>query len=102
MKNLKLVRAFKAAKKYIEIEKTHYICRALENAQSYLEISPKEAIKAKQLIEERLDGERSCEWWLLHNVSKFEYNYYVYNSDGENQMRLYRLRWLDALIAEFS
>lgn len=98
MKNPELVKAFKAAKWYIESNKERFICCALQEASFDHSISYLEYLNAKNLIETRIGSDIALEEWLSEHILCSDTQHMIMSEE----MRLYRLRWLDSLIAEFS
>lgn len=88
------MQAFKAVKKYIKDGRFTYICGALAYAAARGEITWTERDHAADIIQARLEPYTRLDRWVRSNVL-----------DGvqpaEQDMRLYRLRWLDALSKEF-
>lgn len=86
--------AFREARKVIASDDERYICYALG------EICLDGAENAIQVVQERLDQPKMltlADWLLrVHGIDA------GFVDDYAEQMRLYRLRWLDALIKEFS
>ena len=102
MKNPYLVIAFTEAKKHIESKESRFICYALRDAFLDGKISERIRQEAIDIIETRLGTD--CIYigsWLYANIPECTPEY-LCSSEGKEQQRLYRLRWLDSLIAEFS
>lgn len=93
---MKTSEVFEAAKRVIEAGHVRFICIAISRV-----LQPEggslrgEALEKRQLIEIMLEGHDTLENWLMvkHKISEVLLT-------GE-QMRLYRMRWLDHLIAEY-
>lgn len=86
--------AFRDARELIASDDERYICYALGG------VCLEGAEEALQIVQERLDQPKNftlTDW--LHRVHGIDTSFV---DDYEEQMRLYRLRWLDALIKEFS
>lgn len=102
MKDANLVKAFKEAKILIQSDDESFICSALTIAHCDSEISHTTLRNAHNVIRERIGSIYwSLEHWVVRNVPNIT-NAYLYSNKGAVQMKIYRLRWLDALIKEFS
>lgn len=101
MKNPGLVKAFTAARKFIKSNKEVFICLAICEAYCCNQITETQSNSARDLIQERL-GWFVCECWIIRNVPGLTSAYLFHTDEGKQQMKDYRLRWLDALIKEFS
>lgn len=94
MKDANLVKAFKEAK--INLRLGGCICWALEGCNK---LSYDQIVLAKYIINQRMGFlGQALEEWLSNQIPNI--NFHSFELEGE--MYLYRLRWLDALIAEFS
>lgn len=102
MKNPELVKAFTAARPLIKSGDHSFICFALDDISCWDRTLVSPVCLAKQLIRTRLAGYYNCETWVAHNVPSTILNHLFNTYVGRKQMREYRLRWLDALIKEFS
>ena len=107
---MKTSEAFKQAKQCLKpIGKANYICHALAEAaygRSVLTVGTGDGWKniyttskagfktAIKVITDRIGSDAPLESWMIAN----DIPYWRYEND---QMRAYRQRWLDALIAEF-
>jgi hypothetical protein len=105
--NWTYVRVLSAAKKYVAMvvrecdlddadHRQTYVCWAIDEAIEQGKISNNEGVKTKRMIEDRIDGCATVIEWLL--VRK---GIYIHGTTYE-QRQDYRLRWMDAMIAEFS
>lgn len=116
----KLSETFKAAKQYLITEdlkeltdnpeyKSNFICHAIRRARDYEKISFKDMSAAITLIEVRLGkSSHGCtntvitfleEAGHLTGMPEFTSEDFLFK---RRQLQLYRHRWLDALIKEFS
>ena len=101
-----IANAFRKARVYIENSTQRYICYALNTAYCRNEITFLTRNKTLGIIDSKI-GVKSSE--TMSHDSRLIANHpgftKWYNSNcnefREAQMRLYRLRWLDALIEEF-
>lgn len=92
--NKEIVKVFKEAKKIIESGKESYICYAIQSIRPKTVENLAAKHQAKNIVQTRLDYSSTCEGWLWMHTPRFDLSY--------EEMRLYRLAWLDRLIAEFS
>jgi len=106
-KNKQLAEAFRIAKTYVAGDE-RYICHALLFGMGD-DLPERQRKAARALIESRLKirfvdlyETNSCEKWLARTVPGLTYNYLAYTDKGHLEVKAYRLRWLDSLIAEFS
>ena len=100
--NKQIARAFREARVYIENSQQTYICSSIYALGQTGKISTDVSAAARDIISVRMDQMKYLEGWLYANSESFKAWYQRTNfSDLRNQMRLYRLRWLDALIEEF-
>ena len=101
--NQNLAKTFRAARKLIEAGDgeggNRFICTAITKASFSVEISYDDADRAMAVIHDRLDGKFTIEEWVYVNV--LGGNRVQFNSLNSEVFKEYRLRWLDALIAEF-
>lgn len=100
-KNLNHAEAFREARKYVVDGSQRYICFSLVAASDAEIISYDKSSAAQTLIGNRLGSHCYLEDFLVAKVPSLTYDY-LRSDEGREQMQLYRLRWLDALIAEFS
>lgn len=97
-----LAKAFREARPYIEDHSDSYICCAIAEVWAAGKISKKVSYAATNLIAERMNQKVFLESWLYQNSPEFQDWYDLADREEQfKQMRLYRLRWLDALIEEF-
>jgi len=102
--NKEIAAVFKEAKKYLatsendaqNVSKTFYICIAINTVSDINHRQWYSCSKAKDIIDERLDGEYTVGTWLKVN------GFIKTTSNNINQLQKYRHRWLDSLIKEFS
>lgn len=102
MKNKELVKAFKAAKPYLKNDLEEFICYSLYQAFSDKKITYQQRDKAIEIIHDRLGNVSNCVSWLRWNIEDFDHRWAEDTFEGCEEMRAYRLRWLDSLIEEFS
>lgn len=103
--NKEIAAVFKEAKKYLatsksdaeNVSKTFYICIAITKVSDADYRQWDSCSKAKNIIDERLDGKYTVGSWLA--VNGFIKSTAFANI---NQLQKYRHRWLDSLIKEFS
>lgn len=110
----KFAQAFRLARTQIEQRKTSYICNAID-ATCYRDSS--QTYLAKRLIQSRIHPYQTLEAWVYHEVAnsgleliskrrkihpKSFISAICVTSEWQEQMRMFRIRWLDELIAEFS
>jgi len=101
--NKEIAAVFKEAKQYLatsesdakNLSKTFYICLAITQVSDVNHRQWYSCSKAKNIIDERLDGEYTVGTWL-------KVNGFIKNTTNINQLQKYRHRWLDSLIKEFS
>jgi len=100
--NKEIAEAFRAARSYIEGSKESYICLALTAARHAGQITIPQSLAARAIIENRLGDRSYVTTWLFDKVPGFR-DWYEKSLVIERikELRLYRLRWLDALIEEF-
>ena len=93
MSNKMKVRLLRAARKRIELGLNGFICEALDDAGGAIPRSYAEVHDLRRLIRNRLDGFAIAETWLSekHDLDL-----------DHDQMREWRLQWIDKLIEEFS
>ena len=98
-----IAQAFKEAKEYLQQRGRGFICITL------LDIA--HGAEAKKVIEERLGGHSTLEEWVVANLPQKEWagllkhdagGVYSGGKFGDDQMNLFRIRWLDSLVQEFS
>lgn len=98
-----IAQAFKEAKEYLQQRGRGFICITLSGI--------KHGAEATKVIEERLGGHSTLEGWVVANLPRKEWAGVLKNSDagvyrrgefGYDQMNLFRIRWLDSLVQEFS
>jgi len=99
--NKQIAAAFRRARVLIEDRREYFICCAI--AGSVEKGTQTAHNKAESIIATRLGGRfKTAEYWLWNNHSGYaKWSESVSADERCNQMRLYRLRWLDALIEEF-
>ena len=100
-KNLKIAEAFKKARQGISSDEYDFICHALDGIT--YRPSRKTCDEARRIIAERMGcrPDKLCptlESWVWGNIMDGEYSRWP----TPEEMKFYRLRWLDSLIAEFS
>lgn len=102
MKNKELAKIFKQAKKLIKNRESDFICYAIDEIEEGGHIyNANMCDTARNLIHKRMWTSHTLEGWLSWYCRQ-EFHWLVYSKEGKKQMRLYRLRWLDSLITEFS
>lgn len=91
-----IAKAFTEARRHIDNCEEGFICNALFIAYLRRSIDSWAQSTAREIIRTRMGGEDTLECWLQEcaNVPT--------NQLTNENMRAYRLRWLDALIKEFS
>lgn len=94
--NNELAWTFAHAREYIKSGESTYICDALHSAFDNKKIPGECLVSALAIVNERIDGAFSLEWWLARQLdcSPQDFKYC--------EMRTYRLAWLVMLTAEFS
>jgi len=90
---MKTSTAFRIARAGIAAEQFSFICVALQYSQG----SFRARARAMKIIQTRMGGSLSLEWWLYEQGVVSAYP----GTIRKGQMQAYRLRWLDALIEEF-
>jgi len=100
-----LHRAFLAARNYIH--NLGFICVALDRACYRGEITERQASNAIALVRERLGSHYTLNNWVCENIPGFREIQEEAQARGDHQTYLnmvqeFRVRWLDALIKEFS
>lgn len=90
---MEIAAAFRDAKVLIESGIQTYICCALQN------VVANDGLLAKNVIRQRLGNDYHTLNSWLRDVAGVSWRL---TEHSDRQMRLYRLRWLDALIKEFS
>lgn len=100
MKLRKTSEVFRVAKKYLnrgDQDKTDYICAAIGWAEEDNWVTWKASMRARQVLESRLQDNVSVTGWLKDR------GYIPMRQDPYNnkQVQRYRHRWLNALIKEF-
>lgn len=100
--NKELVKIFKAARQIIANRERNCICYALGLAGPSSDAGGAIACDAKDIILDRLTPEIFVEGWLAQFVPGLTMGYLHDTPEGREKCREYRLRWLDALIQEFS
>lgn len=99
---LAIASAFKIAKNIIKNHKRQYICYALDCMLEDKRISKSQCNNMKDIIDNRLgEFNYTCEDFIW-KVTGLDMSYLIYNPVGMMEMRVYRQRWLDNLIVEFS
>lgn len=94
---LEIAEAFRDAQKRIQSRHNTYICFALRDCCAKAKKEATGVVRSKMNVN---DETFSLEGWLLkHSIAKHSWIYGT--EEAREQMRLYRLRWLDALIEEF-
>lgn len=94
-RNLKIAEAFKKARQMIKSDQERFICNGLDNI-SYRP-SRRDCDAAKAIINNRMGRDiHTLGCWVCENVYQNEYY------PNRDEMKEYRLRWLGALIKEFS
>lgn len=78
--------------------RTPYICCAIADVRGYTAASK---IAATAVISKRLGNQPTVRSWLI-DKGYFTKNTFAYHADMAQQIQLYRHRWLDSLIEEFS
>jgi len=100
--NKQIAHAFREARPYVEDRRQKYICAAVNDAASAGKISVGVSDAATDIISDRMSHKLFLESWLYANSRSFaEWEDRADRDEQFEQMRLYRLRWLDALIEEF-
>ena len=98
-----IAQAFKEAKEHLQQHGRGFICITLSCINHGAE--------ATKVIEERLGGHSTLEGWVVANLPQKEWAGVLKNSNagvyregkfGDDQMNLFRIRWLDSLVQEFS
>ena len=96
-RNLQIAKAFKKARVHIENDDHQFICHTLY-CPEYKSSRKSSLDKAKEIIRQRMGHNGTLNDWVWVNI--FNTAPETYPSDED--MKAYRLRWLDALIKEFS
>ena len=89
---MEIAEAFRAARKIVDSGAEDFICCALQISDA------RYSIEARHIISSRIKPYGTLNDWLKRNYEPSE----SHSHKNGRQMRLYRLRWLDALIEEFS
>lgn len=111
MKRSKIAEALREAKafirviphgqvKYGNLQRNSFICHALDDAEGFGHITYLQLRMAKALIQKRLGCFDIVEDFLYHTVGHEAYA--EATSKDPLVVQKYRLRWLDALIEEYS
>lgn len=105
---LKTSEVFKLVRARISLKLDRFICCALESS---VHLNPTDSERVKDIIHSRMQMSkyRKTEMGLYGTLESWLYLYHNiglgsnFSSDQkQEQMRLYRLRWLDSLILEFT
>lgn len=98
--NKEKVEALRFARKRIEEGSDYYICYALDEVSSRLRSA---SVELRIEIMRRLGNSTTVGQWLCSNVpDAYKFCSSWSERRWSTQCRLYRLRWIDALIAEYS
>jgi len=99
--NKQIADVFREAKVIIAESDTRFICNAIDAQFEGGKVHIKLTSAASSIICERIFPKVTVESWLQANSPEFSTWYNTRPSDYREQLQLYRLRWLDALIEEF-
>lgn len=89
---MEIAEAFRAARKIVDSGAEDFICVALQVSDA------RYSSEARHIISSRIHPYDTLNTWLMKNHRPSR----RHSRMNGAQMRLYRLRWLDALIKEFS